>query len=252
MIWGESDVLELDDQTIYQIKRELAAFASFKSLPDKNLRPAAVLVPIFNDNCVWKCLFIRRSEIGEFHKGEVAFPGGGKESVDEDIIHTALRETNEELGIVSTDIDVLGTLPEMKTISNYRVTPVIGIIKWPVKLTPSRDEVARVFSIPLDWLMDDTNWKISEIDVANRGKISTIIYDTYDGENLWGLTARITQLLIEMIKRRAVNRSPFYRLIYFQLLLRLLLSYLFQLLPVQLLQFQLLQQQVQLLQQQEQ
>jgi 8-oxo-dGTP pyrophosphatase MutT (NUDIX family) len=201
MNWGESDVLELDDNTIYQIKRELAAFASFKSLPDKNLKPAAVLVPILNDNGIWKCLFIRRSEIGEFHKGEVAFPGGGEETGDENIIQTALRETNEELGIVSTDIEVLGTLPEMKTISNYRVTPVIGIIKWPVNLTPSQDEVARVFSIPITWLMDGAHWKMSEIDIANRGKISTIIYDPYDGENLWGLTARITQLLIEIIKK---------------------------------------------------
>ena len=201
MNWGESAVLELDDHILDKIKTELAAVSLLKSLPDKNLKPAAVLVPIFNDNGIWKCLFIRRSEIGEFHKGEVAFPGGGKEAGDADLIQTALRETNEELGIDSKDIEVLGILPEMKTISNYRVTPVIGVINWPVTLTPSQDEVARVFSIPILWLMDTSNWSISEIDITNRGKISTIIYDTYDGEKLWGLSARITQLLIETIKK---------------------------------------------------
>jgi 8-oxo-dGTP pyrophosphatase MutT (NUDIX family) len=193
----------LDDQKefLVKIKEGLSTFTSINLSTHTNLRPAAVLVPLLFDKNVWKCLFIRRSDIGEFHKGEVAFPGGGKEVEDKDLIQTALRETYEELGIESKEIEILGTLPEMTTISNYVVTPVIGIIQWPVKIQLNQDEVARVFAIPISWLMDSSNWNINEFEFANRGKVKTIVYNTFDEETLWGFTARITQILVALIKK---------------------------------------------------
>ena len=167
-----------------------------------HLRLAAVLMPLFFEEGVWKLLFIHRSEMGEFHRGEVAFPGGAKEIEDQSIADTAKRETHEELGISPDQISILGSLWPIQTISNYFVTPIVGVLNWPLIIKQNKEEVARVFSIPLDWLMDDSNWRIREFDILGKGKINTIVYNLFDGEQLWGFSAKITQTLIQLIKKR--------------------------------------------------
>lgn len=168
---------------------------------DEFLRPAAVLALFFKEDKIWKLLFTRRSNDLEFHRGEVAFPGGGKEESDQDLIQTALRETLEELGIEAKNITVLGSLNEIPTKSNYRVTPVIGILDWPVVIKENPQEVSRTFSIPLEWLMEDSNWSEKEIELSDKRHIRTIMYEVYEGEILWGLTAKITHQIIELIKK---------------------------------------------------
>jgi len=170
------------------------------SLQKKQLRLAAVLLPLFQDQGIWKLLFIHRSNINGFHRGEVAFPGGGREIEDQDMVQTALRETREELGIDKENIQVLGRLLPTETVTNYLVTPIVGIINWPLHIQPNPDEVERVFSIPLDWLMANNNWKNQEFEIPVRGKISTVAYEHYDNEILWGFTAKLTQALIAKIK----------------------------------------------------
>jgi 8-oxo-dGTP pyrophosphatase MutT (NUDIX family) len=166
----------------------------------KDYRSAAVLAPLFFNN-EWNFLYTRRADSLEFHKGEVSFPGGGKESFDKDLIATSLRETNEELGIEPNKIHILGTLPEIPSKSKYIVTPVIGVLDWPVVITANTSEVSRVFSVPLKWLMDESNWSEREIVLDEGIKIRTVIYNKYDGETLWGLTARITLSIINLIKK---------------------------------------------------
>lgn len=168
---------------------------------DEFLKPAAVLAAFFKEEDIWKLLFIRRSNDLEFHRGEVAFPGGGKEESEKDLIQTALRETWEELGIDPEKISILGSLNEIPTKSNYRVTPVIGILDWPVSIQENPQEVSRTFSIPLDWLMEESNWSEKEIELPDNRHIRTIVYEVYEGEILWGLTAKITHQIIELIKK---------------------------------------------------
>jgi 8-oxo-dGTP pyrophosphatase MutT (NUDIX family) len=117
------------------------------------------------------------------------------------LIATALRETHEELGIESRKIQIIGTLPEIPSKSKYLVTPVVGILEWPISLAINTQEVSRVFSVPLRWLMEDSNWSEREIVLDEGTRIKTIIYKEFDGEILWGLTARITQLIINLIKK---------------------------------------------------
>jgi 8-oxo-dGTP pyrophosphatase MutT (NUDIX family) len=196
---------KLSEEEISLIKRiqeGLFPINSQEDAVDEHLKPAAILVPLFYDKGIWKLLFIRRSNIGEFHRGEVAFPGGGKESVDLNMAETALRETREELGIFPEHIQILGELKSLATISMYFVTPIVGLLKMPIEIIPNQMEVARVFSIPLDWLMNDENWGFTTFEIANRGKISTIVYNTFDDEKLWGFSAKVTQSLIEVIKKR--------------------------------------------------
>jgi 8-oxo-dGTP pyrophosphatase MutT (NUDIX family) len=195
-------LIEEESSLIKRIQEGLYPVNSKNDVIEDHLKQAAILVPLFFDKGIWKLLFIRRSNIGEFHRGEVAFPGGGKESVDQNMAETALRETREELGILPENIQILGEMKPLPTISKYFVTPIVGLLKTPMEIKPNSIEVARVFSIPLDWLMNDENWGLNTFEIDNRGKISTIVYNTFDEEKLWGFTAKVTQNLIEVINKK--------------------------------------------------
>jgi 8-oxo-dGTP pyrophosphatase MutT (NUDIX family) len=182
------------------VKNSILPISASQNLKVEGLRPAAVLMPLVLEEGKWKLLFIRRSDIGEFHRGEVAFPGGGMEFSDDDLVKTALRETSEELGIAEQHIRVLGFLPSLSTVSNYLVTPIVGYLDWPIKLRLEKQEVVKVFTIPSQWLSDHENWKNREIDIPGRGMITAVVYKEYKGETLWGLSARMTLDLMDRIQ----------------------------------------------------
>lgn len=167
------------------------------------LRPAAVLIPLLRKADGWHILFIRRAEHAEdLHSGQVAFPGGGAHPEDPDLITTALRETYEEVGVAPSDVHILGKLNEFITISSYRVTPVIGVIPWPydIKIDPS--EVNRAFTIPLDWLADPENHNIQERILPPPYKPASVVYfKPYEGELLWGASARFTLGLVSILSQ---------------------------------------------------
>ncbi len=153
-----------------------------------HLKCAAVLVPLIWNEDEWHLLFTRRTERVESHKGQVSFPGGGCDEGENTPEETALREVEEELGINARQVRVLGRLTNMITISSFRVTPVVGVIQWPAVLRVGQDEVERVFTIPLTWLADSRNrW---EFTMPGRRRY-LIAYHPYDGELLWGATARM-------------------------------------------------------------
>jgi 8-oxo-dGTP pyrophosphatase MutT (NUDIX family) len=194
----------MDDKTLFlnQVKESLIPLDELKEIKLEGHRPAAVLLPLFQEAGEWSLLFIHRAHNGEFHRGEVAFPGGGAEVEDHDLVATALRETREELGIPAERVNVLGFLNSLATVSRYIVTPIVGYIESPINLTIETSEVLRAFSIPLDWLSDPANWHHNEVDILNRGKVSTVVYNEFDHEILWGLSAKITQSFIERINKR--------------------------------------------------
>jgi len=168
---------------------------------DAKPRLAAVLIPFLEMEDGWHLLFIRRANIPhDKHSGQVAFPGGRWNPDDLSAENTALREAQEEVGVNSNDVHILGRVQDMLTITNYRVTPVVGVVPWPYKFTPQDDEVARIFSIPLTWLADPTNHKIKMRGLQLIGQDVPVIYfKNYDGELLWGASARITILLLEAL-----------------------------------------------------
>jgi 8-oxo-dGTP pyrophosphatase MutT (NUDIX family) len=147
------------------------------------------LVPLVWDNDEWHLLFTRRTDKVESHKGQVSFPGGACDEGETTPEQTALREADEEIGIHPADVRVIGRLSRMVTISKFRVSPVVGIIPFPYAFKMAGIEVARVFTIPLLWLADRNNyWEFSVPGTAR----SVIAYHPYDGELLWGATARMT------------------------------------------------------------
>jgi 8-oxo-dGTP pyrophosphatase MutT (NUDIX family) len=147
----------------------------------------------------WHLLYIRRAQsANDGHSGQVAFPGGCLESGDANLKATALREAREEIGLVAEDVDIVGRLGDFISTTNYRIAPFVGVIPWPYRLRLAPAEVARAFTIPLDWLADCENREAYEYRVAS-GTVSVIRYRPYDGELLWGATARITVDLMEKL-----------------------------------------------------
>lgn len=154
-----------------------------------NLKCAAVLVPLVWQDDEWHLLYTRRTDTIASHKGQVSFPGGACDEGETTPEQTALREADEEIGLKPSNITILGRLSDMITVSYYQVTPVVGIVKWPTVFEIGADEVARVFTIPLGWLANPSNrWQFERSD-SKRGLIA---YHPYDGEMLWGATARMT------------------------------------------------------------
>ncbi|MGW8249605.1 MAG: NUDIX hydrolase [Anaerolineales bacterium] len=174
-----------------------------KGLLKENLRPAAVLIPFVRRDHAWHLLLIRRAEHAEdFHSGQVAFPGGGAHPGDLRPENTALRETYEEIGVLPQDVRILGRLNEFVTISSYLVTPIVGVIPWPYSFVMAGAEVSRVFTIPLDWLADPKNHEIQQRELPPPyTPISVIYFLPYDGEVLWGASARFTVGLIELLTK---------------------------------------------------
>jgi 8-oxo-dGTP pyrophosphatase MutT (NUDIX family) len=164
-------------------------YAEIDLADESQLKCAAVLLPLVWQSGEWHILFTRRTDRVESHKGQVSFPGGACDEGETTPEQTALREAEEEIGINSNDVKVLGRLANLITISFYRVTPVVGVLKWPTVFRVGEHEVARVFTIPLGWLANASNrW---QFDIPGR-KRSVIAYHPYDGELLWGATARMT------------------------------------------------------------
>ena len=156
---------------------------------ETRLKCAAVLIPLVWYDDQWHLLFTRRTDTVESHKGQVSFPGGACDEGETTPEETALREADEEIGIPARDVKVLGRLSNLITITYFRVTPVVGVVKWPAVFRVGAHEVARVFTIPLEWLANSSNRWQFEIPGTRR---SLIAYHPYDGELLWGATARMT------------------------------------------------------------
>jgi 8-oxo-dGTP pyrophosphatase MutT (NUDIX family) len=178
-------------------------YLEFPALPQfltEQPRPAAVLIPFLLKNSAWHLLFTRRHSDLPEHSGQVAFPGGRADPDDPSPEHTALREAHEEIGLEPQDVRLLGRLQDYLTITNYRVTPVVGVIPWPYELHPAEAEVSRVFTIPLDWLAQPENHAEHPRQLpAPYAPAKVVYFEPYDGEVLWGASARMTLNLVQAL-----------------------------------------------------
>ena len=156
-------------------------------LPDR-WRPAAVLVPLVRREPGVTVLLTQRTEDMPSHAGQVAFPGGRRHPEDVDAIATALRETEEEVGIERRFVDVIGTVDFYRTGTGYEITPVVGMVEPGFVTRADPREVAAVFEVPLGHFLDERNHRIDSRKVAD-GLERRFYAMPYGERYIWGATA---------------------------------------------------------------
>lgn len=158
-----------------------------KELVNPALKQAAVLMLLFPREGVLHLLLTKRTDHVEHHKGQISFPGGARDARDADLVATALRETEEEIGLPSGVVQVLGLFDDFETPSGFAITPVVGFSASLPPLSPSLDEVAEIIEIPLTLFLERKNERV--VKMERKGKIHEVFFYNYQGYEIWGATA---------------------------------------------------------------
>ncbi len=164
---------------------------------DQPLTPAAVLVPIVLRQNGQTVLLTQRTAHLRDHAGQISFPGGRVEADDLSPTHTALRETEEEIGLARERIEIVGFLPEYRTGTGFRVTPVVALVRPPFDLQPDPFEVAEIFEVPLAFLLDPANHQRHSLHY--RGALRNYFAMPYGDYFIWGATAGMIRSLSERL-----------------------------------------------------
>ena len=164
----------------------------------KGQRGASVLMPlVMRDE--WQVILTQRPQTMPSHAGQIAFPGGKREE-GESALQAALRETEEEVGLAAADISVLGRLPSFNAVSDYRVTPFVGIISPGAEIIPDAREVDDVFEAPLSFVMNEENHVPRDVFFQGKNhRLYDMPYESADGKhrNIWGMTAMMMYRLYQ-------------------------------------------------------
>jgi 8-oxo-dGTP pyrophosphatase MutT (NUDIX family) len=162
------------------------------------LTDAAVLLPIILRDDGPTLLFTQRAAHLTAHAGQISFPGGRMEAYDASPIETALRETEEEIGLDRSHIDVIGTLPEYHTGTGFRVTPVVAIVQPPFEMRADPFEVAEIFEVPLSFLMNGMHHQRRTADFVTGPR--TFYVMPYERFFIWGATAGMLRNLFHFLR----------------------------------------------------
>ncbi len=164
-------------------------------IPEGKLTPAAVLIGVRADRQT--VVLTKRSARLKHHPGQIALPGGKQDPGDATPIDAALREAQEEIGLPSNVVDVLGTLPPHQTVTGYQVTPVLSVITDGFQSVPEAGEVSEVFEVPLAHLLDPAQYRVEGRHwQGRRRRYYTVPFGPY---YIWGATARIMHALAERV-----------------------------------------------------
>lgn len=160
--------------------------------------PAAVLIPLVDGVNGFQVILTKRTDTVETHKGQIAFPGGMADSTDEGPTHTALRETEEEIGVPASMIQVVGLLNELITPTDFAITPVVGYLPQVPEFRPNRDEVSEIFLVPLEFFARPSEGRMETRMV--RGQPREVWFYHWGEHLIWGATARLLRDLLEELE----------------------------------------------------
>ena len=164
---------------------------------DASLIPAAVMILLYPKEGEFCVLLNKRSQEVEHHKGEISFPGGAMDPEDRDFVDTALRETEEEMGISRGDVRLLGRLDDIVTRTDFSVAVFVGTIPYPYEFNPSPIEIAEVVEVPVSALLDSANHRY-ETRLAG-GQLETVVSYACGEHLVFGATARILDQFLETV-----------------------------------------------------
>lgn len=165
--------------------------------PETQLKAAAVLIAFMVRSDQVEIVLTKRSSSLKHHPGQVAFPGGKHDKTDADLQATALREAEEEIRLPSQSVEIVGTLPPHQTVTGFQVTPYVGWIAQPVVFEKEAGEVAEVFSVPANHLLEIPNYRVEgRIWQRKMRKYYTVPYGPY---YIWGATARMLRALADQV-----------------------------------------------------
>lgn len=165
----------------------------------RELRPAAVLIPIVSRPEDYYLLLTRRAANLRRQPGDISFPGGAIDTVDPSPLAAALRESEEEVGLKAEDVDVLGQMDERETVTGFRITPFVGAIVGPYPYRPNH-EVEQLIEVPLSTLRRPDVLQVERR--FFRGKRIPVYHYLYQGHDIWGITGRLIKELLELIPER--------------------------------------------------
>lgn len=161
------------------------------------LRDAAVLVPLVERRGALQVILTRRSEALTKHAGQISFPGGRVDPGDTSPMAAALRESHEEIGLLSSGVDILGSLPRYPTITGFMIHPFVGHVRNPGRLCAQPSEVAEIFEVPLAFFLDPANHQPHHVDLDGETyRLHAMPYGDY---YIWGATAAILRELYQRL-----------------------------------------------------
>ncbi|MEM6372080.1 MAG: CoA pyrophosphatase [Pseudomonadota bacterium] len=166
----------------------------------RTLRPAAVLAPIIAGKTGYDLILTKRSSALKHHPGQIAFPGGKQDEGDADLVATALREAQEEIGLPPDHVEVLGRFAAHETVTSFTVTPIVALIHTEFEAVPEAGEVAEVFRVPLAHVLTQANYVIESR--RWRGSRRSYYAVPYGPYYIWGATARILRAWTDALPSR--------------------------------------------------
>ena len=182
---------------IHDFEKIRKALADHNPLKNSFVRKrASVLIPMLESEGEFFLMLTRRSNKMRSHPGQVSFPGGKQDSCDEGSMHTALRETYEEIGLPREKVDVVGMLDQILSLHYYLVTPYVGLIPSDFEPLPNTDEIESVFKVPLAFFMKSENHWSEEKKILTFPVL--VHHFEYQGYDIWGLTAKLIFRLLEV------------------------------------------------------
>lgn len=185
--------------------REALALRQKRHIVDPDLVSAAVLLPIYRKDGQYHILLIRRTETVKKHKGEISFPGGVYEERDGSLLETALRESAEEIGLKSGDVEILGELDdEVSVTTNYVISPFVAAIPWPYRFRLDRRETEEIIEAPIDSLLASSYSRPEII----KGETVTADYYKCRDRIIWGATARILNKFLATVTPFLKDEPP--------------------------------------------
>ena len=163
-----------------------------------HLKPASVLLPLFEREGKLHLLFTKRTDEVEHHKGQISFPGGMRDPEDQDAASTAIRETWEEVGIDPISIEIVGELDDHITVTGFNISPFVGKVSYPFSVKICEKELSEVFSVPLSFLLERSNCR-QEFLLDEDGLKREFYVFQYNQYRIWGATAAITYNFIKVV-----------------------------------------------------